>query len=136
FLIVFTGSSTPGLEKITKYLPKVDRSKWKNCNVFQKCSMDWVYTDIEVLYWDQDEFGDTMKYHFYEHDDGDPYTISSSITTDFGDGVKHTNTISATITKKDYPLGESFVRRCESAVSSNFKIYETSRFYFGVWLDY
>lgn len=131
FLTVFTGSTNTNLAQLTKWIPKVDRSKWKDCGVFT-CDPEWHDLTLEVLYWDKDEFGDTMKYQWFEHDSGDPVEFSSSITTKFDDGTTNTNQIKTTITQKDTNLGESFVRHCESAS----KDYSTGKIYFGLKLLY
>lgn len=134
FFIVFTGSVSTHLQQIRKNVPKVDRSKWKDCGLFN-CVTEWNYTDIELFHWDKTQFAETMTFKWFEYDGGGFTTIKteSSIPNSLGGTTKVE--ISSTVNKYDDDLGTAFVNYCDKATINDFKIHSSSSLFFGLRLD-
>ncbi|MGB3181758.1 MAG: hypothetical protein WBB45_10235, partial [Cyclobacteriaceae bacterium] len=134
YFLVFTGSSQGHLQSLKKWIPKVDHSEWKDCPFLSDCYPEWHYPDVEVMYWDKEEFGKTLKYQWFEHDDGDPIKFSTTYNSKLEDGTTVTLSFETTISDKDHNLGHSFATFCEDATATNYKVYETGKLYFGLEL--
>ena len=73
--------------------------------------------DLPTLRWNK-EFGQYMKYIFYEVDGGDAFTISTSFSNQFKNEDGTTTTMTSTISyqgkSKDDDLGSSLVEYCDN----------------------
>lgn len=101
YFFVFTGSNQGHLQSFQKFIPKVDHSEWKDCPLFGECYTEWHYPDLEVMYWDKEVFGETIKYRWFEQDLGDPLKFTTSYNTKLEDGSTMTLSFEVTISDKD-----------------------------------
>lgn len=118
FVRVFLIKPTGAIDPLDLTLSKVDRSKYKNCGLFS-CKTTARSVNMEVVTWDFALYGTSMKYMWYEHDDGDPITVKTSFSTSFKDDSGITTTvggeISYTITQKDHFITSAMVEYCDDA---------------------
>lgn len=134
FFFVFTGSQEGYLQSIKKWIPKVDRSEWKDCPLFSDCYTEWHYPDLEVMYWDKEVFGEILKYQWFEHDEGDPVKFTTTFNSKLEDGTTVTNSFEVNISSEDKDLGYSLVYFCEDATSTKYKVYETGSLFYALEL--
>ncbi|MGB3181567.1 MAG: hypothetical protein WBB45_09265, partial [Cyclobacteriaceae bacterium] len=134
YFFVFTGSGQGHLQSFQKFIPEVDRSEWKDCPILSDCYTEWHYPDLEVMFWDKGNFGETIKYQWFEQDLGDPFKFTTTYNSKLNDGSTVTFSFEVTISKKDYNLGHSLVNYCEDALPSGYKVYETGGLYYALEL--
>lgn len=134
FFIVFTGSGSTHLQQIRKNIPKVDRSKWKDCGLFN-CVTEWYYTDIELFHWDKSQYAETLTFRWFEYDGGGFTTIKTGSTIPNPLGGTTNIEVSSTINRDDDDLGTAVVSYCDKASFNDFKIHSSSSLLFGLRLD-
>ncbi|MGB5976803.1 MAG: DUF3103 family protein, partial [Cyclobacteriaceae bacterium] len=134
YFFVFTGSGQAHLQSLRKNIPAVDRSEWKDCPILSSCYTEWHYPDLEVMFWDKPEYGKTLKYQFFEADNGDPIKFTTTINKKLDDGTTISNTLEVNISDNDYDLGNTLVRFCEDATQQRYKVYEPGSIYFALEL--
>ncbi|MGB3181131.1 MAG: hypothetical protein WBB45_07055, partial [Cyclobacteriaceae bacterium] len=134
YFFVFTGSSQGHLKSLKKYISVVDRSEWKDCPLLSSCYTEWHYPDLEVMFWDKEEFGETLKYHWFEEDNGDPVKFTTTYSTQLVDGSTLTNSFEVNISENDFDMGFSLTSFCEDAQATSYKTYETGRIFFALEL--
>ncbi|MGB3183663.1 MAG: DUF3103 family protein [Cyclobacteriaceae bacterium] len=134
YFFVFTGSDEGHLQSFKKFITVVDRSEWKDCPLLSECYPEWHYPDQEVFYWNKAQFGEVLKYQWFEHDDGDPVKFTSNYTVTQEDGSTVQLGFEVNITEKDEDLGHALAYFCEDATATDYKVYDTGSVYFALEL--
>ncbi|WP_026951231.1 hypothetical protein [Algoriphagus mannitolivorans] len=136
FFIVFTGSSQPNLAQVKKFIPKVDRSKWKDCSVFN-CKTEWVFpNNLEVFNWVKLDYSQTITIQWYEYDPGDSVTEEREFTyKDPITGIEYTRTETVVTSDNDEYLGMTPVEYCNDATGTDAKMYTTGKIDFVLRID-
>jgi hypothetical protein len=134
YFFVFTGSNNGHLQSFQKFIPTVDRSEWKDCPLLSNCYTEWHYPDLEVMYWDKTEYGEILKYQWFEQDLGDPLKFTTTYNSKLDDGSTVTLSFEVTISEKDFNLGHTIVNFCEDATATDYKVYETGKMFFALEL--
>lgn len=136
FFIVFTGSSQPNLAQVKKFIPKVDRSKWKDCGVFN-CKTEWVFpSNLEIFNWVKLDYSQTLTIQWYEYDPGDSETDQMEIPyKDPITGIEFTRTETVVTSDNDEYLGMTPVEYCNDATGADARIYTTGQIDFVLRVD-
>ncbi|GMQ26987.1 hypothetical protein Aoki45_36700 [Algoriphagus sp. oki45] len=136
FFIVFTGSSQSNLAQIKKFIPKVDRSKWKDCSVFN-CKTEWVFpSNLEIFNWVKLDYSQTMTIQWYEYDPGDSVTDEQEVNyKDPITGIEYTRTETVVTSDNDEYLGMTPVEYCNDATGADAKMYTTGQIDFVLRID-
>jgi hypothetical protein len=136
YFILFTGGNSGSLAQLPpKSLPRVDRSKWKDCGLFS-CNPEWVYNiNLEIFNWDLQFHGQAVNIRFFEYDPGDSETRSFSVSVKDAAGNSQTFTSSTTLSNNDFDLQGSQINYCEDVTGTDLKIHTTGRFNFGIKIN-
>lgn len=136
FFIVFTGSSQPNLAQVKKFIPKVDRSKWKDCSVFN-CKTEWVFpSNLEIFNWVKLDYSQTITIQWYEYDPGDSETKQDVFKyKDPITGIEYTRTETVVTSDNDEYLGMTPVEYCNDATGTDAKMYTTGQIDFVLRID-
>ncbi|MFA0962812.1 DUF3103 family protein [Roseivirga sp. BDSF3-8] len=134
YFFVFTGSNQAHLQSFRKNIPLVDRSEWKDCPLLSDCYTEWHYPDLEVMFWDKEEFGEILEYQWFEADNGDPIKFTTTVNKELDDGTTLSSTLEVTVSDNDYNLGNALVYFCEDATQAAYKLNETGSLDFALEL--
>ncbi len=136
FFIVFTGSSQSNLAQIKKAVPKVDRSKWKDCGIFN-CRTEWVFPEnLEIFHWDKQNYSQIITIQWYEYDPGDSETEEKEVTyKDPITGIEFTRTETVVTSNNDEDLLMTPVEYCNDATGTDARIYTTGKIEFVLKID-
>lgn len=82
-------------------------------------SVPWREVNAEIVTWNEDTYGDRMKYVWIEEDNGDPIEVSFSLSTTYKNkdapDLTLTSQVKSTITQKDFIITQSIVEYCDNA---------------------
>jgi hypothetical protein len=136
YFIVFTGSSQSNLAQIKKAIPKVDRSKWKDCGIFN-CQTEWVFPqNLEIFHWDRQNYSQIITIQWYEYDPGDSETEEREVTyKDPITGIVFTRTETVVTSNNDEDLLMTPVEYCDDATGADARIYTTGKIEFVLRID-
>lgn len=137
YFIVFTGSSQSNLAQVKKFIPKVDRSKWKDCGLFSGCKTEWVFpSNLEIFNWEKLAYSQTITIQWYEYDPGDSETDEREVTyKDPITGIVFTRTETVVTSNNDDDLGMTPVEYCNDAIGTDAKMYTTGQIDFVLRID-
>lgn len=124
------------MAQIKKAIPKVDRSKWKDCGVFT-CTPEWVFPqNLEIFNWVREDYSQRITIQWYEYDPGDTETVEREISfTDPITGIEYTETETVVTTNNDEDLLMTPVEYCDDASGADARIYTTGKIDFVLRID-
>ena len=130
FIVTLASKNPSGFTSLRKSYPSSDRSNWKDCGIFN-CVPEWHDHAQPVFNWDNETFGDLVRYDWFEEDfSSGKVEITLGLTSKF-EKVPVSGNVKITINKKDYFLDQDFVQYCDPADGPG-TLYNTGKLEFKV----